>query len=314
MRIMKQRPPLEPALARRLGQLDALASPCRLCPRGCAAPRLGDGSPRDLGACQVPGGPAGALVGSVFSHRGEERELVGSDLGPRVPPGSGTLFMAGCNLLCVFCQNFGLSRAEGPCRPADASEVARLSLELQRQGCANVNFVTPTLYAGVLARGVALARLEGLTIPVIWNCGGYEREEVLRLLDGLVEIYMPDIKSLDPGFCGAYLDASDYPEAVRWAVAEMARQVGPLAVGGDGLARRGLLVRHLVMPGRHDDARAVIDLVAQVCPGTGINIMEQYQPHGHADQFTELNKVPDHGEVEALRRHAVEKGLRELNS
>jgi len=253
-------------------------------------------------------------VGSVFSHHGEELELVGLGAGWRRPPGSGTIFLVGCNLLCEFCQNFSLSRAKDPYRPADATEVARLCLELQRQGCANVNFVTPTLYAPVLARGVVLARQEGLAVPVVWNCGGYEREESLRQLDGLVEIYMPDIKSLDQSFCGAYLDASDYPEKARWALAEMARQVGPLVCGPEGLAQKGLLVRHLVMPGRSADSRSVIDLVASTCPGAAINVMEQYRPCGHAGRYAELNQYPDAEEVAKLRRHALDRGLNELNS
>jgi len=263
--------------------------------------------------CQVPGGKDLALVSSVFAHFGEEKVLTGISRGWAGSRGSGTIFLAGCNLRCVFCQNFSLSRAVDPSRPVGPSEVARLCLELQRQGCANVNFVTPTLHAAVLARGVVQARADGLDIPVVWNCSGYERLKVLRLLEGVVQVYMPDIKSLDTEFCERYLRAPDYPDMARAALAEMARQVGPLACDQEGLASSGLLVRHLVMPNREQDGRDVIDLVAETCPGTAVNVMEQYRPCGHAGRFADLNAMPDDAMVRRLRQYARERGLRELS-
>lgn len=227
--------------------------------------------------------------------------------------GSGTLFMAGCNLLCVFCQNFGLSRATDAFKEASPADVAELCLQLEGSGCANINFVTPTHFAACLARGVDLARARGLSLPVVWNCGGYESVEALRLLEGTVDIYMPDAKTLDAGFARRYLDAEDYPDVLRAALGEMARQVGPLKAGPDGLAVRGLMVRHLLMPGCEEDARAIIDLVAKVCPGAAINVMGQYHPAGLAAQHPELQRLPDARAVERLRRHAAQQGLWELN-
>jgi len=292
----------------RLARLDELASPCRLCPRDCEVVR----EEGELGSCGAAGGPGHALVSSVFPHFGEEDVLVGRQ-GLWGGRGSGTIFMAGCNLLCVFCQNFGLSRATDAFKEVSPAEVVELCLQLEASGCANINFVTPTHFAACLARGVDLARAQSLALPVVWNCGGYESVEALRLLQGTVDIYMPDAKTLDPSLASQYLNAQDYPAVLRAALEEMARQVGPLKAGADGLAVRGLMVRHLLMPGREEDARAIIDLVAEVCPGAAINVMGQYHPAGLAAQHPELQRLPDARAVQRLRRYAAQQGLWELN-
>lgn len=266
-----------------------------------------------MGYCGVVGGVSSALVSSAFAHFGEEEELTGLRSGGR-RRGSGTVFFAGCNLLCAFCQNYGLSRASEPFSVVSVQELAALCLELQENGCANVNFVTPTHFSACLAQAVLLARQQGLTVPVVWNCGGYEALPTLRALAGTADVYMPDVKSLDPGFCGRFLGAPDYPEVVLAALEEMARQVGPLQLDPAGLARRGLLVRHLVMPEMEADSRAVIEQVARICPGTAINVMAQYHPCGQAGRHPQLTRRPDPAAVRRLRAHARKLGLRELNS
>jgi putative pyruvate formate lyase activating enzyme len=276
--------------------LRLLQSPCRLCPRSCGA-RRAEG---ELGVCGVG---SEVLVASAGPHSGEEACLVGHG-------GSGTIFLGGCNLLCRFCQNAETSHGrEGT--PASPEAVARLMRRLEDTGCENVNFVTPTHVAPSLAEAIARARAEGLEIPVVWNCGGYESVEALRALEGLVEIYMPDLKTLDADFAGAAFDAPDYPDRAREAIREMQRQVGDLVLE-DGVAARGLLVRHLVMPGMGEDTRRVLDFLArEVSPRAFVNVMGQYRPCYRAGEIDGLDlRRPTVDEIGAARRYAAGLGLR----
>jgi putative pyruvate formate lyase activating enzyme len=244
-----------------------------------------------------------ALVASAGPHSGEEACLVGHG-------GSGTIFLGGCNLLCRFCQNAETSHGrEGT--PASPEAVARLMRRLEDSGCENVNLVTPTHVAPALAEAIVLAREEGLGVPVVWNCGGYEFVEALRALDGLVEIYMPDLKTLDAAFARAAFDAPDYPARAREAIREMQRQVGDLVLE-DGVAARGLLVRHLVMPGMGEDTRRVLDFLArEVSPRTFVNVMGQYRPCYRAGEIDGLDlRRPTVDEIGAARRYAAGRGLR----
>jgi len=267
---------------------------CDLCPRACGVDRLAG----QRGACRTG---ADAMVASAAPHFGEEPVLVAGR-------GSGTIFLAGCNLHCAFCQNHDISQhAVGePMLPAQLAEIA---LALQRRGCANVNFVSPTHVAHAVAEAVVLARGAGLTVPVVWNSNGYESGETLRLLAGLVDIYMPDFKYADAAAGEKYSGVADYPAVAMAAVAEMYEQVGPLAIGPDGAARRGVLVRHLVMP--YDPARArwVIEIVATLAPRAGINVMGQYRPSHRAREFPELCGHVPHATVVDLRQGAAAKGL-----
>lgn len=273
-----------------------MLDPCRVCPRGC-------GADRRAGECGFCGGGARAKVASAGAHFGEESVLVG-------PGGSGTVFFQGCNLACVFCQNYDISAEPGGVE-VTAEALAGLMLDLQARGCSNVNFVTPTHFAPAAAEAVGLARQWGLAVPVVYNCGGYESVEVLECLDGLVDIYMPDLKTLDPDFAGRALGARDYPERVRAALLEMQRQVGDLVTGGRGAALRGLLVRHLVMPGQGGDARACLDFLHdEVSPGAFVNVMGQYRPCGEADRVGGLFRRPTGEEISAARSHARKLGLR----
>jgi len=285
---------LSQAATQNASKLRELAGPCRLCPRECGADRPAG----ETGHCGVA---AAALVGSAGPHWGEESVLVGRG-------GSGTIFFAGCNLLCCFCQNSGLSHGrEGV--EVSADELASKMLGLERAGCVNVNFVTPTHFAHVVAEAIMTARAGGLAVPVVYNCGGYESVEALRHLEGLVEIYMPDAKTLSAEFSRKALGAKDYPERMREALGEMHRQVGDLEVSG-GVARRGLLVRHLVMPGMTRDSENVIGFLADLSDGTFVNVMGQYRPCYRADSVAGLERRPARAEISAARAFARDKGLR----
>ncbi|MFH0963541.1 MAG: radical SAM protein [Planctomycetota bacterium] len=267
---------------------------CRICPRNCGADRT-----RSPGFC---GAPADLVVASAGPHFGEESPLVGAG-------GSGTIFLAGCNLRCVFCQNYDISHdVRGETHSPDA--LARLMLSLQAGGCENINFVTPSHYTPALAEAVRAARSAGLAVPIVWNCGGYEKVETLRALAGLVEIYMPDLKFLDAQASRLYLHAADYPDRAREAIREMHRQVGDLEIRR-GLAVRGLLVRHLVMPGFGGDTKAVLNFLAdEISPKTYVNVMDQYRPCGEAARFPQLAVRPSRRQIAEARAYALEKGLR----
>jgi putative pyruvate formate lyase activating enzyme len=227
------------------------------------------------------------------------------------------VFLGGCNLKCCFCQNYDIShRAEGEAlAPAD---IARLMLNLQARGCHNVNFVTPTHVAPQLMEAIALARTRGLTVPVVYNCGGYESVAALELLEGFVDVYMPDAKFWDPAASEAYVSARDYPEIMRRALKEMHRQVGDLvveevAVRGRTipLATRGLVIRHLVMPEGQAGSREIIDFIADgLSPRSYVNIMAQYRPCFRAFEYPEINRPPTRAEFREAHAYAVKRGLR----
>jgi len=271
-----------------------LASPCRICPRLCEVDRPAG----ETGYCGVGALP---LVASAGPHYGEEGPLVGRG-------GSGTIFLGGCNLGCVFCQNYSIShgREGDPTEPAD---IARVMLQLQRRGCENMNFVTPTHVTPWLMEAVRLARLDALTLPIVYNCGGYERLETLRLLEGTVDIYMPDAKYWEPAQAARYSNAPDYPEVMRAALKEMHRQVGDLQIA-NGVARRGLLIRHLVMPAGVAGSRQVLDFIAkEISPRSYVNVMDQYRPCYRAHEFATIARRPSAEEYREAREHALRLGL-----
>jgi len=285
----------------RIAAAYALMRPCRLCPRACGVDRAAG----ERGFC---GAGARAVVASAAPHFGEEPCLVGSG-------GSGTIFLAGCNLGCAFCQNEDISRNAAGGREMDAAEVAGLMLGLESRGCENINFVTPTHFAPALAEAIVEARGRGLGVPIVWNCGGYESLDALRLLDGLVEIYMPDFKFSRAASAERYAHAPDYPARACAAIVEMHRQVGDLVVE-KGVARRGLLVRHLVMPAGGEESREVLDFLASVSPRTCVNVMGQYRPSADVlrpdgrRKYAEIARTVTPQEVAEAREHARRLGLR----
>ena len=237
---------------------------CCACPRNCHVNRLEN----ETRVCNTGRYP---IVSSAFPHFGEEDCLRGTR-------GSGTIFFGLCNLRCVFCQNWDISqRRHG--RESTAEEIAAIMLELQRGGCHNINFVTPEHVAPQLVEAVAAAIPMGLRLPIVYNTSAYDAISSLRLMEGLVDIYMPDFKFWRHETSRDLAKAKDYPQRAREAILEMHRQVGPLSFGRDGLARRGMLVRHLVMPGQEDEAARIFCWLADdVSPDTYVNIMGQYSP------------------------------------
>jgi putative pyruvate formate lyase activating enzyme len=260
-------------LGERARRLYGMLEPCCLCPRKCMARRLGG----ELGYCRSG---MGLRISSFGPHFGEEPEITGIR-------GSGTIFMAGCNLLCVYCQNFEISHM-GRGKDVPPGKAAEMMLVLQREGCHNINLVTPTHFAPQLVEAIAIAAGDGLRIPIFWNCGGYESVEALRLLEGVVDIYKVDMKYSDPAPAGKYSGAPDYWERCKEAVREMHRQVGDLRTGPDGIACRGLLVRHLVLPNQLAGSERVLGFVAGLSKGSYVNIMDQYRPCGRAHEHKEL--------------------------
>jgi putative pyruvate formate lyase activating enzyme len=278
---------------------------CRACPRDCGVDRL-DGR---WSACKTG---RYAVVSSFFPHRGEEDCLRGWN-------GSGTIFFAHCNLRCVFCQNYDISQALTARETADGStpeEIAAMMLDLQERGCHNVNLVTPEHVVPQVLEALAIAIDGGLDLPIVYNTSAYDAPDSLALLDGIVDIYMPDFKCWSVERSRQYLKAADYPAVARRAICAMHRQVGPLRVSADGLAVRGVLLRHLVLPGALDETRAILEWIArELGPDTYVNLMDQYRPAGKvgADRYPELNRRLQPDEYAAALRIAEDLGLRRLD-
>ena len=241
------------------------------------------------------------LISSVGPHFGEESVLVGAG-------GSGTIFFAGCNLGCVFCQNHDISH-ERHGRPMAVEQIAQAMLGLQNSGCVNVNFVTPTHVVAPIAAAIELARDHGLTVPTVYNTGGYDSLETLELLEGLIDIYMPDMKYSDAKVAEELSAAPDYPAVNFAAVEEMHRQVGDLTTER-GIATRGLLVRHLVLPNNLAGSHEIIDFLAEeISPSTTINVMAQYHPCYQAAAHARIDRRPTPEEIQSARQYAIKKGL-----
>ena len=249
---------------------------CRLCPRQCEVDRLNN----EKGFCKTG---RKAKVASYNAHFGEEAPLVGRF-------GSGTIFFAFCNLRCSFCQNYEISHL-GEGAELEAKDLAAIMLELQRRGCHNVNLVTPTHVVPQILEALLLAVENGLTVPIVYNCGGYERVETLKLLNGIIDIYMPDFKFWDQKWADRYCNAPDYRKMAVKAFKEMHTQVGDLKINNDGIAERGLLVRHLVMPNGIAGTKDIMEFLSkEISANTYVNVMDQYRPCGTAYQDEYINQ------------------------
>jgi len=283
----------------RIQEATAVLSSCRLCPRNCGVDRTCG----QLGFCRTGALPS---VASHGPHFGEEAPLVGSG-------GSGAIFFGGCNLGCVFCQNYDISRLNNS-RETTVEGLASIMLSLQAHGCCNINLVTPTHQVPMIIQALHAARGQGLALPIIFNCGGYESLDALKLLDGIVDIYMPDIKFSDNELAYKYCKAKQYWETVAAAVKEMHAQVGDLVFDSFGTAKRGLLVRHLIMPeGLAGTAEVVRFLSEEISKNTYLNLMDQYHPCYKAFDFPELSQRPTREEYNEAVNLAEKAGLKRLD-
>jgi len=287
-------------LAQRIKQAVAALQSCELCPRCCRVDRTAG----QTGVCKTG---RNAIVASHAPHFGEEAPLVGRF-------GSGTIFFSNCNLNCVFCQNFDISH-KGEGSEVTASQLAGMMLELQEQRVHNINLVSPSHVVPQILEALPEAIEGGLNIPLVYNTGGYDSVETLKLLDGIVDIFMPDIKFSSDIPALFYCTAPDYPHIVQNALKEMHRQVGALQLNSRGHALRGLLVRHLVMPdGLAGTEQAMNFLANELSPDTYVNIMDQYRPCGDIKKFKELQRSITTEEFEEALNAARAAGLNRLNS
>ncbi len=275
-------------------------SDCKVCPRDCGVDRLAD----EKAACKTG---RHALVSSYFEHLGEEDPLRGWR-------GSGTIFFSMCNLMCQFCQNASISQA-GEGREVRPERLASMMLELQTAGCHNINFVTPEHVVPQMLEGLVIAVEGGLRLPIVYNTSAYDSLHSLQILDGIIDIYMPDFKLWDAKLSLRYLKAKDYPEAARAAFKEMHRQVGDLKMDEQGIAKRGLLVRHLVMPDDIAGTPEIMSFLAELSPDTYVNVMAQYHPAGKvsSDKYPEINRRITGAEYKDAVKVALDVGLWRLD-
>jgi putative pyruvate formate lyase activating enzyme len=280
----------------RIAALDQIAACCELCPRRCRVNRF-EG---ELGFCTAP---AELVISSIFPHHGEEPPLSGT-------AGSGTVFFTHCTLKCVFCQNYQLSHEqEGRAFPVD--EFAQKLLGLQERGCHNINLVTATHFLPWVVRGLQKAAVSGLTLPVVYNCGGYERVETIDLLKDIVDLWLPDMKYGRNEPARLYSKAPDYVEINREAVRRMFRQVGPLVCDDAGIARRGLCIRHLVLPNDQSASRELLAFLKQTFDpeDIAVSLMAQYRPLYGADRHALIGTIVDRREYERIKQEFIDAGF-----
>lgn len=271
-------------LEKRVQALEETLAACNLCPHTCGANRQAG----ERGKC---GAGKEVEISGYGPHFGEEPPLVG--LG-----GSGTIFFAFCSLACVFCQNYEISRGKER-YTVSLPELAQIMLKLQRAGCVNINFVTPTHYVPQIVKAVALAVGQGLHLPLVYNSSGYERQETLQKLDGIIDIYLPDLKYADTQTARKYSRIDHYPEFTKAALREMHRQVGDLVLNRKGVATQGLLIRHLILPNGLAGTAELMEFIArEISPTSWINLMTQYRPVYLASRYPELSRRITHREFE----------------
>jgi len=285
----------DPELDARISTAEKALESCQLCPRRCGALRTSG----EIGECRTA---AEILVSSWNLHHGEEPPLSGTR-------GSGTIFFAGCSLGCVYCQNYTISQlVDG--RPVTVEQVVQMMRSLEAAGAHNINLVTPTHFAAQLLRACIIARRQGLTIPFVYNTSGYDLAETLQLFDGIIDIYLADMRYDDPEAAGEYSTAPDYPEVNKKAIAEMQRQVGVLQTDAEGIAVSGLLVRHLVLPEGLSGSAGIFDFLAKrISRRTYISLMSQYYPTHRAHEFAKIGRRITEKEYQEARQAMEAAGM-----
>jgi putative pyruvate formate lyase activating enzyme len=287
------------ALTEKIATAREMLTSCEVCPRRCKVNRL-EG---ETGFCKTGELP---VISSSNPHFGEEDPLVGTH-------GSGTIFMTHCNLMCVFCQNYDISHL-GHGREITLPEFAKLMIRLQKMGCHNINFVTPSHVVPQILEALPYAIEGGLRIPLVYNTGGYDSVETIRLLDGIFDIYMPDFKFADDEVSWRYCKVKDYFQVAKAAITEMHRQVGDLAANDEGIAEKGLLIRHLIMPEGRAGTREIMRFLArEISENTYVNIMAQYRPCGETTRYPEINRAPTNREHQEAIKIAAEEGITRLD-
>jgi len=281
-------------LRRRAERAREIIRECILCPHECRVDRTAGGR----GKCRTGVLP---VVSSFHAHMGEESCLVGRN-------GSGTIFFTNCNLACIYCQNYDISQL-GYGDEVSFERLAEMMLSLQERGCHNINFVTPTHMVSAILESLLLAVPAGLRLPLVYNTGGYDAVETLELLDGVIDIYMPDFKYIEDDTAGELSGVRDYPERAKAALKEMHRQVGDLVIDGRGVATRGLLVRHLVLPNGRAGTGGVMRFLAGLSRDTYVNIMDQYRPEYRSRECFDLRRRATLEEYDAAVESAREAGL-----
>ncbi len=286
-------------LRSRIKNAFSLLESCRICPRNCGVDRLTG----EKGFC---GAREFLEVSAFHPHFGEEGPLVGAR-------GSGTIFLTHCNLKCVFCQNYPISHL-GEGKKVSGRDLANIMLNLQSLGCHNINFVTPTHYVPQIIASLPHAIKNGLNIPLVYNCGGYESIEILKILEDIFDIYMPDFKFANPDIAKKFSKAYDYPKVAKAAILEMYRQVGDLVVDERGTARRGLIVRHLVLPNKMAGTEEVVKFISEkVSTNTYVNIMSQYYPCQEDFEYPALNRRVTPDEYQRALKNALDMGLKRID-
>lgn len=286
-------------LSEKVRKAEEILKDCTLCPRQCKVDRTSGGR----GFCKTGDKP---FISSYSPHFGEEKPLVGRF-------GSGTIFMGNCNLGCIFCQNYSISHL-GEGTEMSFTKLADIMLSLQKQGCHNINLVTPTHQMPMILRAIMIASEKGLKLPIVYNCGGYESLNAIKILESVVDIYMPDFKYIDPAMAKIYSKAEDYPEAAMAAIREMHRQVSDLVTDQKGIATKGLLVRHLVLPEGIAGTAGVVKFIAkEISKNTYINIMDQYHPCYKAFDYPPLNRRLTHQEYADAIQMAEDAGLKRID-
>ncbi len=284
-------------LRKRIEEAYALLEKCSVCPHECGVNRIKN----EKGYCKTGLNP---VVSSFFPHFGEEFPIRGYR-------GSGTVFFSYCNMRCVYCQNYEISQL-GEGREYTPEEIASVMLYLQEEGCHNINWVTPSHIVPQLLKALYIAVEKGLKIPIVYNTSSYDSLNIIKLLDGIVDIYLPDIKYLNDEFGSKYSKVKNYDSAVKDVLKEMFSQVGDLKTDKKGVAYRGVLVRHLVLPNGISTSKEVLDFLKTVSKSVTVNIMPQYYPYYKAHQFQELSRRISNDEFNKVVNYAKKIGLNVL--